>query len=211
LLLAIIVEFGSIVPHLPRTQTRTCIGLESGGGAPAPTKTTSFLHKFFTVCLYSRHIFETITGVSEMSNKRVAMRMVLVMVLVGAFLLAVVPAMAATDSAPSDPLGIQNETPGPGGRGNGGQPGGYNGSNGGQQNGNSSGAGTGFVDADGDGICDNCGTAFVDADGDGICDNCTGTGYVDADGDGICDNTGIPAYSGSGAQRGNGGGRGRAR
>jgi hypothetical protein len=163
-----------------------------------------------------------------MSNKRLMMRIVLVMVLVGAFLLAVVPAMAATDSAPSDPLVRQDEAPGPGGRGNGGQWGGYSGSNGGQQNSYGSGAGTGFVDAngdgicdncgtgfvdaDGDGICDNCGTAFVDADGDGICDNCTGTGYVDANGDGICDNYGsFNSWSGSRAGGQGNGGRGRAR
>jgi hypothetical protein len=93
---------------------------------------------------------EILTGETEMSNKRVTMRMVLVMLLVGAFLLAVAPAMAASDSAPADPLGIQNEAPGPGGRGNGGQRGNYGSSS--QQNSYSNGAGTGFVDADGDGI-----------------------------------------------------------
>jgi rubredoxin len=145
---------------------------------------------------------ETLIGETEMSSKRVTMRMVLVMLLVGAFLLAVVPAMAAPDS----PQGIQNEAPGPGGRGNGGQRGGNNSSNGTQQNSYSTGAqqngyGTGYVDADGDGVCDNCtgtqqnsygngagmGYGYVDADGDGICDNC-GTNFVDADGDGVCDN-----------------------
>jgi hypothetical protein len=133
---------------------------------------------------------ETLTGETEMSNKRVVIRMVLVMLLVGAFLLAVVPALAAPDS----PQGIQNEAPGPRGRGNGGQGGGNYGSTGSQQNSYGSGTGTGFVDAD----------------GDGVCDNCTGTGFVDADGDGVCDNAGnLNAWSGSRA--GGYGGQGRSR
>lgn len=92
-----------------------------------------------------------------MLNKRIMLRAVGAVVLVGVFLLAVVPALAAEDSTSGALVAIGGQGRGPG-RG---------------------GAGAGFVDADGDGICDNYGTGlygagagFVDADGDGICDNC---------------------------------------
>jgi len=93
--------------------------------------------------------------------------MIVIVALIGAFLLAVVPAMAAEDSTPSTTLAFGP----PDGRGSGGQYGRGNGGSG------AGGTGTGFVDADGDGICDNCGNGmgFVDADGDGVCDNWDGT------------------------------------
>ncbi|HMN12960.1 MAG TPA: hypothetical protein PKD55_11610 [Bellilinea sp.] len=92
-----------------------------------------------------------------MMNKRVVWGLVLTVVLVGTFLLGVLPALAADTPNTSNALAI-------GGRGNGRGAGG---------------PGVGFVDADGDSVCDNYGTGlygystgFVDADGDGICDNC---------------------------------------
>ena len=98
-----------------------------------------------------------------MLNKRV-MQMVLAVALVGAFLLAGVPAMAqgpagaGTGFVDADGDGICDSCDG---------------------------TSVNYVDADGDGICDNIGiggmgaglgtgAGFVDADGDGICDNCDG-------------------------------------
>jgi len=117
-----------------------------------------------------------------MLNKRVMLRTVGAVVLVGVFLLAVVPALAAEDSMPGTLLAIGGQGRGPG-RG---------------------GAGAGFVDADGDGICDNCGTGLYGAG--------AGAGFVDADGDGICDNYGSFARANGAQARGyRYGGGGRAR